>query len=253
MKGFVAILLLLIAGSGLSQTIVQGSVKGPENEPIGFAHIYNQSLGLGKVSDMNGKFQLLANKGDTIKFSYVGYQILYVKIEPIHLANFMKVMLPKDSMLLPSIVIYADRNFRVPINFKGEPIFISGVSIPNMDTSPYQPGSLNYALTGVGGAPVPGVAISGPISYFTKEYQEKRKAEEVYQETAKTITYQKYIAQDTVRAKICELYDLDTAEYDKLIVRLNETFPGIQEQRRPQEIWLWLLTHFDRQVPIIKN
>lgn len=245
--------LFFLCFAAQSQTTIQGIVLDTEEQPIGFAHIYNQTLDVGKVSDMTGRFQLMAFKGDTLKISYVGYETLYLRLDNIHLVNYLKIVLPKDSVLLPSITVYADKDYRIPLNIKGEPIFIPGVSIVNPDPQPYMPGGFSSGFSGVGGVPVPGFTIDGPISYFTKEYQEKRKAVEVYQETAKTITYQKYIAQDSIRQKLCRIYDLDSAQYAKVIIRLNETFPGIQAEKRPQEIWLWIITHFDRTVPIIKE
>lgn len=209
-------------------------------------------MGLGKVSDKNGKFAITAQKGDTLHFSYVGFKSLELPINSIHLVTFLKITLPEDSLVLPSITIYADPNYHVPLNMKGEPIIIPGFN-DHKSENPIKPGSIRGGATGVGGVPLPGAVIYGPITYFSKDEREKRKAEEAYQETRETITYQKFIVQDSVRSKLCELYRLDSAQYDQVIVRLNRQFPGIQKQYNPIEIWNWLLMHFDRSAHIIRD
>ena len=65
---------LLAVGNGLiAQQHIQGLIQDTNGEPLGFAHTYNESLEIGQVSNINGKFQLLARKGDSIRFSYIGY------------------------------------------------------------------------------------------------------------------------------------------------------------------------------------
>lgn len=251
-------LLLIILGIVIvlpcfSQNTLKGKVQDENEEAVGFCHIYNRTLGLGKVGDMHGRFELTVRKGDTLEFSYVGYQSLKLVVEPVHIANFVRITLPEDSVLLPSITIYADPRYKVPLNIQGQPIFIEGVSIEG-ELKPIRPGTIGFGVNpGVGGMPMGGATIYGPISYFSKDEREKRKAEEAVQETRETITYQKYIAQDSVRNKLCAIYELDSNQYDQVIRRLHRQFPGIQKAYRPQEIWIWLLTHFDRTVPVIKQ
>lgn len=231
---------------------VIGAIIDDDSNPIGFCHVYNKTLGLGKVSDMNGRFEILARKSDTLKFSYVGYQTFEMEVNSIHLVNYLRVKLPEDSVLLPAITIYADPEYKVPVRENGEPIFIPGVSLVN-PPPPVKPGDLRLGATGVGGVPIPSIGIEGPITYFSRDEREKRKAVEAYEETRETITYQKYIAQDTIRQKLCELYKINSEQYDKIIIRLHEQFPDIQKTYRPNEIWNWLLAHFDRTVPIIRD
>ncbi len=209
-------------------------------------------MDMGKISDKNGNFSITARKGDTLEFSYVGYKTLDVPINSIHLVNYLKIVLPEDSLLLPSITIFADKQYRVPLNLKGEPIIMPGVN-DRVSDNPIKAGSVRPAPTGVGGVPIPGATIYGPITYFSKDEREKRKAVVAYEETRETITFQKFIVQDSIKNKLCSLYKLDSSQYDKIVVRLNEQFPGIQRQHNPAEIWNWLLMHFDRSAPIIKD
>ncbi|MFT7030938.1 MAG: hypothetical protein ACI83W_001266 [Marinoscillum sp.] len=244
--------LFAISQTAFSQHVINGLITNEDEEEVAFCHVYNTTMGLGKVSDRQGNFSITGSKGDTLKVSYVGYQTLFVILQPEHLLNYLKIVLPVDSILLPSITIYADPNYRVPLNIQGAPMFIQGLSIENAG-DPIRAGSIRPGLTGVGGVPVPGATIYGPITYFSKDEQEKRAATEAYKETRETITYQRFIAQDSIKIKLMRLYDLDSAQYDRLIVRLNSQFPGIQKQYNPAEIWNWILSHFDRSVSIIKG
>lgn len=248
---FYAILLFHFTSIS-AQHVISGTVLSESEEPVGFCHVYNQTMGLGKVSDIHGNFKVTAKKGDTLLFSYVGYQSLTLPVNSVHLVNYLKITLPEDSILLPSITIYADPNYRVPLNVHGEPIIIPGVSITEK-TDGIQPGDVGFGATGVGGVPVPAVTIYGPITYFSRDEREKRQAVEAYKETRETITYQKFIVQDSVKQKLCELYHLNSQQYDQVIVRLHNQFPGIQKQYNPMEIWNWLLMHFDRSANIVRD
>ncbi len=231
---------------------IEGVVVDENEEPIGFSHVYNTSLGLGKVSDIKGKFAVLANQGDTIRFSYVGYKTHKIKISASHLVNYLKVTLPKDSVLLPSITIYADKNFKVPIRREGTPIIIPGVSIID-PPEPIKAGDFYVGSNSNSGFLAPSIGIYGPITYFSKDEREKRKAAEAYEETRETISYQKFMAHDSVRLQLCERFKLDSLQYNEVIYRLHESFPGIQRSYLRNEIWNWLLSYFEQTAPIVKR
>lgn len=248
---FFSLFTLLLTTYG--QHRVNGKIINENEEDIGFCHVFNQTLNSGKVADMQGRFELLARKNDTIRFSYVGYQSYQLVVSSVHLVNYLKITLTEDSLLLPSITIYADKYYKVPLNMTGEPIIIPGVSLINpperIKPGDFRPGG----GSGIGGIPLPGVTIEGPITYFSKDEQEKRQAVKAYQETQETITYQIYIAQDSVRKKLCKLYRINQDQYDEVLIRLHSYWPDIQKSYRPQEIWNWLLVHFDRTVPVVRR
>ena len=140
-NGIAFFILILLSGHLVAQHRVQGKIINEDGDDVGFCHVYNQTLNSGKVADMQGRFDLVARKDDTIRFSYVGYQTFELTVKSIHLVNFLKVTLTEDSLLLPSITIYADKNYRVPLNLKGEPIIIPGVSIID-PPDPIKPGDI---------------------------------------------------------------------------------------------------------------
>ncbi len=235
-----------------SQTKIAGKIVNEQNEDIGFAHVYNKSNGLGKVSDMFGNFSLVAKKGDTIQFSFVGYQTLTMVLEPVHVSTYMKVVLPEDSRLLPSITIFADSQLKVPINVQGTPIFITGVSSEE-EQKPLKPGKVSMGTSpGVGGIPGGGVTINGPITYFSKDEREKREAVRVKEESRETYTYNQFVSEDSVRQKLMRIYQIDSSQYSRIIIRLNRQFPGVQKADTREEVWHWIIRFFDEQVPVVK-
>ncbi|WP_170148001.1 carboxypeptidase-like regulatory domain-containing protein [Marinoscillum furvescens] len=249
---WIVVIFLLGAVTVMGQHSVTGKVENEKEEAVGFCHVVNRSTGLGKVSDIHGNFKIMARRNDTLEISYVGHQTLTLPVTNDMLVNFVKVTLPIDTIQLPKITIYADRYYKVPLNIKGPAIHIPGVTITN-PPDPIKPGDVTLGASGVGGVPVPAATIHGPITYFSKDEREKRAALEAYEETRETITYQKYIAQDSVRKKLSAIYGLDSAEYDQIIVQLHQQYPGIQKTYHPNEIWNWLLAYFERTVPFVKG
>ncbi|MFY0600859.1 MAG: carboxypeptidase-like regulatory domain-containing protein [Cyclobacteriaceae bacterium] len=234
------------------QTNIAGKIVNIDGDEIAFAHIYNRSNGLGRVSDINGKFDLIASKGDTIDFSFVGYQNHFIVVNSTHLASYLKVTLPENSHVLPSITIYADSEFRVPLNPQFEPMTIEGVTI-DTDKPPIRPGQITAGGgEGIGGIPAGGVTINGPITYFSKDEKEKRKAVKVKKEDNERITYSQFITQDSIRQKLMYLYQIDSSQYSRLMLRLNREFPGVQKANTDEEIWHWIINFFNEAVPVIK-
>ena len=252
--GYLYLILSLSMLQGFTQHTIRGTILNQEGRDVGFCHVYNKTLDVGKVADLQGRFELTARRNDTVEFSYVGYVPLEVVIDHVHLTNFMKITMTEDSILLPSIRIYADRYYKVPVEVNGPPIFLPGVTIVN-PPDPIKAGDIRAGTDPMmdGGIPGGGFTLYGPITYFSRDEREKRKAEFAYKETRETITYQKYIAQDTVKAQLVEMYKLTEDQYDEVLVRLHQFWPGIQRSYRPREIWNWLLIHFDRTVPIVKQ
>lgn len=249
---WLVIIIFFGALSSNAQHIVSGKVENELEEAVGFCHVVNTTTGMGKVSDIHGNFQVLARKNDTLKFSYVGHQTLHLPVTNDLLVNYVKITLPTDTVELPSITVYADKYYKVPLRIKGPPVHIPGVTITN-PPEPIKPGDVRFGADGVGGVPVPAATIYGPITYFSRDEREKRAASEAYEETRETITYQKFIAQDSIRMKLSAIFKLDSAQYDQVIVQLHQQYPGIQRTYHPNEIWNWLLAYFEQTVPFVKG
>ena len=219
-----------------AQQYVEGIVVDQEENPLGFAHASNLDLNLGQVSNLNGKFKLLARKGDTITFSFVGFMKETLVVESVHLVNYLKVTLTEDSLLLPSITIYSDPYFKVPFNYQAESM---DIGLIKSDKKPIKPGSI-----GPGESGGVGLTLYGPISAFSKDAKEQRKYGDALESSAETHYFDRYIENDTVKTQLCRIYDIDSTTYDRIIVSLNHQYPQIQTLNKPEEIWNWLLQHF---------
>lgn len=53
---------------------INGTVTNVKHEPIPFAHILIKNKRMGKVAMYNGKYSFVAEEGDTVLFSSVGYK-----------------------------------------------------------------------------------------------------------------------------------------------------------------------------------
>lgn len=56
----------------------------------------------GSVTDLEGKFTLVANVGDVLQFSYIGYVSQEVKLKDLKL---LRVVLREDANLLDEVVV----------------------------------------------------------------------------------------------------------------------------------------------------
>ncbi len=220
------------------QQSIQGIVIDGQENPLGFAHVTNQSLNMGKVSNVNGRFELLARKGDSITFSFVGFITESLVVESVHLTNYLKVKLTEDSLLLPSVTIYSDPYFKVPLNIKGESMEIAGIE--KSEKEPIKPGSV-----GPGESGGVGLTLYGPITAFSKDAREQRKYSDAIESSAETGFYARFIETDSVKKKLCKIYGINATTFDRIIVSAHNQYPNIQTMDEPEEIWNWLLLYFD--------
>jgi len=76
------ILILLISSISIISTFgqdrkfhqIEGKIKNTQYKALPFAHILIQNKRMGKISNYDGSFTLIAEAGDTIIFSSVGYK-----------------------------------------------------------------------------------------------------------------------------------------------------------------------------------
>ena len=82
---------------------VKGIVKDAEGNPLVGVSILVQGTTNGVITDLDGNFQLSANKGDLLEFSYIGYakKVVAVTGEP------LDVVLAEDTEVLDEVVVTA--------------------------------------------------------------------------------------------------------------------------------------------------
>ena len=83
-------------------------VTGDSLHPVAFTHIIDHKTGFGTISDYYGYFSFVANKGDSITFSAIGFKKgLFVIPDTIHNNRYtMFQVMTSDTVYLSETVIY---------------------------------------------------------------------------------------------------------------------------------------------------
>lgn len=104
MKWFIFVLSLSLPAIAWAQTgTLSGTVQDAETgEPLAFVNVLNQNEQEGTVTDLDGAFGVTASIGDTVVFSYIGYESQRLTIE-----NFDEkvIMLRPSSANLDEVVV----------------------------------------------------------------------------------------------------------------------------------------------------
>lgn len=106
-SGTVVMLCLLLPAMSLqamaaSKISVSGTVTSQiEDEPLAGASVRIKGMSLGVTTDVDGKYEILAEKGQVLQFSYIGYKSKEVTID----RNVINVALEEDRTLLDDVVV----------------------------------------------------------------------------------------------------------------------------------------------------
>ncbi|WP_289687744.1 SusC/RagA family TonB-linked outer membrane protein [Muribaculum intestinale] len=85
-----------------SKISVSGTVTSQiEDEPLAGASVRIKGTSLGVTTDVDGKYEILAEKGQVLQFSYIGYKSKEVTID----RNVINVALDEDRTLLDDVVV----------------------------------------------------------------------------------------------------------------------------------------------------
>ena len=229
-KFLVLILSLLLAWDGTSQEL-QGVVLNENQSPMPYVYIVNITQEVGSLSSDNGVFIIKAAPNDTVRMTFIGYKPLVVIVDQsMILRQITSKMAPMD-IILGSVWVFSNTDYRIPKRYKGRPMKIPGIVEPGTGPTP----QVSFSPM-INEFYAPGVAISGALSYFTKENIEKRKAVEARIQTEKFITYAKLIELEPVRSELKNKFNLSDSELDRLLIVMNLNQPQIQELRGKKSI-----------------
>ena len=221
---------LFVLWSASSQEL-QGVVLNEIKSPMPYVYIVNLTQRVSSLSADNGVFIIKAVPNDTIRMTFIGYKPLEVVVnENMILKQITSTMAPID-IILNSVWVFSDPDYRIPKRYKGMPMKIPGIADPSKEPTPqvsFTPMVNDYYA--------PGVAISGALSYFTKENIEKRKAIEAKIQTEKFITYAKLIEIEAIRSELKNKFNLSDSELDRLLILMNLNQPQIQELKGKKSI-----------------
>ena len=93
--------LFLSVGAFAQQITVNGIVKDTTGEPVIGANVLVKGTTNGTITDFDGNFQLMANKGDIIVISFIGYTSQELPAT----GELMNVVLKDDSEMLSEVVV----------------------------------------------------------------------------------------------------------------------------------------------------
>ncbi|NQW26569.1 MAG: hypothetical protein HQ474_01545 [Flammeovirgaceae bacterium] len=210
---------------------LQGVVLDEFHQPMPYVYIVNTTQQTGTISSDSGIFYIKATKDDTIRMTFIGYKPLILMVdEEIIQRQITTTMAPQD-IFLQSVWVFSDMNLRVPKRYKGQPMKIPGISEPGQDPTP----QISVAPM-INQYYAPGVAISGALSYFTKENIEKRKAIEAEIATAQIITYAKLMELESTRNELKTRFNLSDRELDRLLIVMNLNQPAVQQLKGKKNI-----------------
>lgn len=101
-------MLLMLSGvvytaNAQEQITVTGTVTDDLNMPvIGVSIVAESTPGVGTITDLDGKFTLNARSGETLTFSYIGYNTVQHPAQPV-----MQVVMHEDVVMLDAITVVA--------------------------------------------------------------------------------------------------------------------------------------------------
>ncbi|MFK8273628.1 SusC/RagA family TonB-linked outer membrane protein [Capnocytophaga canimorsus] len=92
---------LLCSQWALAQTDIKGTVTDAKGEPLLGATVILKERNVGVTTDMEGKFTIRGEQGQTLEVSYVGFQMKKVKIT----SNNLKITLQEETEQLGEVVV----------------------------------------------------------------------------------------------------------------------------------------------------
>ncbi|ATA78130.1 SusC/RagA family TonB-linked outer membrane protein [Capnocytophaga canimorsus] len=101
MKKLLYSVLLLCSQWALAQTDIKGTVTDAKGEPLLGATVILKERNVGVTTDMEGKFTIKGEQGQTLEVSYVGFQMKKVKIT----SNNLKITLQEETEQLGEVVV----------------------------------------------------------------------------------------------------------------------------------------------------
>ena len=100
---FFLLLFIGIGNDAFAQNFtLQGIVLDNENQPLPGAMIVSENEKSGTMTDSEGVFNIPVEIGDILKFSYIGFSDLSIRVEN---DNFLKVIMQPDISVLDDVVV----------------------------------------------------------------------------------------------------------------------------------------------------
>ncbi len=103
MLSLFAVAICSIHANPFQSRSVTGTVtSGTDGEPLIGVSVQVKETAAGGITDVDGKFSVIANEGQTLVFSYIGYKSQEIKVTA---SNVINVILREDTEVLDEVVV----------------------------------------------------------------------------------------------------------------------------------------------------
>lgn len=169
-------------------------------------------IGKGSVlTNSRGYFNVSGMMGDTLLLSFPGFIDQKVVLGQ---DKFLLLQIQDKARLLPTFQVDAEPyRFR----FRDGKLYLAEDE-GEQERSLSKGVSMGTGTSDGGG----GLAIYGPISYFTKRNTQLRRYEARLEWIKRRQGYLEVIDSDSIRTELMESYKLDRKDWDEMIIRFNE-------------------------------
>ncbi|MGL4337758.1 MAG: SusC/RagA family TonB-linked outer membrane protein [Turicibacter sp.] len=123
----------------LSESKIEGTVFDNSGQPIIGANVMNRETKKGTVTDLNGKFSIIASSGDKLDFSYMGFLSETITIKN---SKNIHVILKEDTKNLDEVVVVG-YGVQKKVNLSGSVGVVSSETLENRPVN-----SVSEALQG---------------------------------------------------------------------------------------------------------
>ncbi len=129
MKNQLLLLFLTVASFGFAQKQVSGVVTDESNIPLAGVTVIVEGTTIGVATDFDGNFDIQADEGQNLVFSYIGFLSKSVAVGA---SNTLNVILQEDVQGLDEVVVVGFGTEK-KVNLSGA---VNSVSIKDLDTRP---------------------------------------------------------------------------------------------------------------------
>jgi len=204
------IALWMLTGSWCFSQSIPGKVLDAKGESgIAWVKVLNTRSDKFTYTDHAGGFEVLAVSGDTLIFSLKNFHSKTMVFDEPEQDPWV-VYMEFDAIELPEVYVM-EKNENTTIK-------LHGINEVDPNYIPIRPGHV-----GVGATEDyrPGVAMAGPISFFSKSEKDKRRYRKAEELRASQLDYLEVIRSDSMRNELQTHFSLDREEYDSLLILFN--------------------------------
>lgn len=163
------------------------------------------------LTNLRGYFSIPARLGDTLSLSFPGFYEHQIILGS---DRYILIQIQDRARLLPTFQVDAE-----PYRFR----FKDGKLYFSEDQTELEKSLAQKLGAGLGTSDGgPGLAIYGPISYFTRRNTQLRRYEKQLDWIKRRQGYLEVIDSDSIRTELMTVYKLDREHWDQIVIRFNQ-------------------------------